>query len=209
MKGLIIKEAALFRKNGYLLSILMAMAFSVLFSLGDGTFYLFITPLWGILSETLICDSFRQDKLSGWQDYAEAFPYGKSTIISSKYIAGIINILSAVIIIALSFITRSIIFATFGIGEAVLDKSIYGAICSLAMLIIGNGIVIFIYFKHEGMVVTARIIEIGALTAVSYMFCSSQTISFTPIHSFIFMAVATVTYGVSWKTSERISEKRV
>lgn len=210
MKGLITKEFIMMKKQWFSLTI-MIIGFSVSAGFGDIMVALVLPVVMSIFPINLMA----LDEQSKWQQYVIALPYGRKTIVSSKYALYVINTLISMAILTIVYIISCIANQETDISlpSLLFSGLVMGSIYPLIMLPL-----IFKFNSTKSrniLIITSCLFGGFAVGAISIILDDDSVISETiiniftsPLLPFIIIAVLAVLYLISWAISVRIYEKR-
>ncbi len=206
MKGLLLKELYTFRKNWITMLIFLGTAVLNGILLGNVRVLMFIPLLLSVWSVNFMS----ADEISRWQQYSIVLPYGRKTIVSSKYlIILILNICSLVIV--------SVCYAlSYVIGKTEFSWD------SLVMILISSAVVGFFYpivglplnfrfnsVKGRQLVAIVNLVISGLIVLLITM---TQDITSIPekitVYIQLIVAAILVLFVLSWLLSVRIYEKK-
>lgn len=208
MKALLLKELLMIRQR-YITLIMFIIMFC-----GYGLSGNFgVLPMASAFYGMFLFGHLNYDEQSKWQAYSIAMPYGRKTIVSSKYVAMLI---SALFSTALTDVTLAIAAAA---GKAEISAELF-VVYTVTSLVIGLVYPLFllpIAFKfnaeHSRMVMILVSCVMGGLLGV----CASSNFTTKALAKFseysnilplILLAVAVVLFALSWFASVKIYEKR-
>ncbi len=207
MKGLLLKELYTFRKNWLVMLIFLGTAVLNGILIGNVRILMIIPLLLSVWSVNFM----NADEISKWQQYSIILPYGRKTIVSSKYlIIMILNICSLVIV--------SVCYAlSSAVGKAEFSKD------SLLMLMISSIVVGFLYpivalplnfrfnfEKGRQLIVIVNFLISGAIIILITMTKDIISIpeKITVYILLIIAAAITIFFVLSWLLSVKIYEKK-
>lgn len=153
------------------------------------------------------------DEQSKWHIYSIAMPYGRKTIVSSKYMAMII---SAVFSTVLAVVTLTAA-ATLGKVELSADLFIVYAVTSLVVGMLYPSLILPVAFKFSSEKSRMVMIFVSAIMGGLLGVCMSSDFTtkvlakiseYSDILPYISLAVAVVLFAISWFASVKIYEKR-
>lgn len=208
MKGLLLKELIMLKKGAATLLIFLG-CFGLIGPAGNLTILLLI-PLF---SAVLLYGHINYDEQSKWQQYSIALPYGRKTIVSSKYVAMAIGaVVSTVLVGFLYGVTVAI-----GKAESSLKSLIGYVILSLAVGIVYPTFFLPLAYKFNSE--KGRLIMMflnGASGAIAVFLLSvieatgivAKLSNYTNILPYIAVAAVLVLFALSWIISVKIYEKR-
>ncbi|MDE6775056.1 MAG: ABC-2 transporter permease, partial [Ruminococcus sp.] len=132
MKGLIVKEFIMFRKN-WLTTVFFLVVFVALPVAGRITAGL-IFPLF----LSIIMFSFHSyDEQCNWQQYSLALPYGRKNIVTAKYITFLIGVGISVVMMTIAYIIFWVTHSDVGLSEyfnLIIATCIFGMVYPMIML---------------------------------------------------------------------------
>lgn len=208
MKGLLLKEFIMTKKNVAVLLIFLG-CFGLIGPAGNLTILLLI-PLF---SAVLLYGHINYDEQSKWQQYSIALPYGRKTIVSSKYAAMAIGaVVSTVLVVLLYGVTVAI-----GKAQFTLKDLVGYAILSLAIGIIYPTFFLPLAYKfnsEKGRLImmflngASGAIAVFLLSAIEATGIVAKLSNYTNILPYIAIAAVLVLFALSWIISVKIYEKR-
>ena len=153
------------------------------------------------------------DEQSKWHIYSIAMPYGRKTIVSSKYMAMII---SAVFSTVLAVVTLT---AAAALGKAELSAELFiiYVATSLVIGLVYPSLLLPVAFKFNSEKSRMVMIFVSAIMGGLLGVCMSSDFTtkileklskYSSILPFILLAVAVVLFAISWFASVKIYEKR-
>ncbi len=208
MKGLLLKEFLMLKKGSTML-IIFFILFGINGLAGNATVF-FLFPLF---TDLLLYGHINYDEQSKWQQYSIAMPYGRKTIVSSKYIAMAIGaVVSTVLVVLLYSVTVAIGKAEFSL------KSLIGyVILSLAVGIVYPTFFLPLAYKFNSekgrtimlfLNVASGAIAVFLLSAIDGTGILAKLSNYTDILPYISIAAVLVLFALSWLISVKIYEKR-
>lgn len=120
MGALLYKDLVLIWKNCRLV-ILAALIFAVMAGIGGQT--LFFAVYAPIVMTATVLTTLAYDERSGWLRYAEALPYGRNTIVKSKYVMAFLCCVAAILVTAIVGVLSVLLYGP--VENAVLNDVIY------------------------------------------------------------------------------------
>lgn len=208
MKGLLLKEFIMTKKNVAVLLIFLG-CIGLIGPAGNLTILLLI-PLF---SAILLYGHINYDEQSKWQQYSIALPYGRKTIVSSKYVAMAIGAVVSTVLVALLYgVTVAI-----GKAEFSLNDLVGHLVLSLAIGIVYPAFFLPLAYKFNSE--KGRLIMMflnGASGAIAVFLLSvieatgilAKLSNYTNILPYIAIAAVLVFFALSWIISVKIYEKR-
>lgn len=215
MKGLITKELIMLKKQWISLT-LMIIAFSASAIFGEISFALILPVIMSIFPINLTA----MDEQSKWQQYAIALPYGRKTIVSSKYVFYIINTLISMVILTVVYIISCIVNKETGISlmSLLFSGLVMGNIYPLIMLPLvfkfnsttGRTILMIISCIFGGLIGGTTSMLLASDDIINDIIGNEAIINIftSPLIPVVIIAVVIVLYLISWQISVRIYEKR-
>lgn len=207
MKGLLLKELLMLRKNFFAIAILAAV-FSIfgIFS-GEPVMLVIVSLFMSVWSVGLI----NVDEISKWKQYSIALPYGRRKIVSSKYLMILILNAVSIIYVVLSYLISA------AIGKSTFSA---GILCILMLISLIMGLaypsfllpLVYKMNTDKGRMVLMIINGIvSGTSAVLIQTLGFRWIIFGGLAEFlpyIIVAAVAVLYLLSWLLSVRIYEKK-
>ncbi|MBR6581630.1 MAG: ABC-2 transporter permease [Ruminococcus sp.] len=208
MKGLLLKELIMLKKGSVIL-IIFFILFGINGLAGNATMF-FLFPLF---TDLLLYGHINYDEQSKWQQYSIALPYGRKTIVSSKYVAMAVGAVVSTAIVVLSY------GVSVAIGKAEFSlKSLVGyVILSLAIGIVYPTFFLPLAYKfnsEKGRTImlflngASGAIAVFLLTAIDGTGIVAKLSNYTNILPYIAIAAVIVLFALSWFISVKIYEKR-
>ena len=212
MKGLIIKEFIMFKKQLFTFGIII-LVFSVTAIFAENSFSLILPVSLSILPVNFMT----LDEHSKWNQYSLALPYGRKNIVSSKYIFSFILTLISMMILTVVYIISHFINSEAGINLT------YLLFWSFVMGNIYPAIMIPLAFKFNATNSRTILLVIncifggivGGATTILVSLDNKVTIYKTlfklfnsPILPVVIIAAIILLYFISWAIAVKIYEKR-
>lgn len=211
MKGLVLKELIMLKKQWLILSII-AIAFSLSSISGEKSMFILIIA---VFLSILPVNFMTQDEISKWQQYSLALPYGRKNIVSSKYVFTFILSL-----ISMAVITIVHIVSYFVNSESVFNLPVLLVLCFL----VGNIYPLIMLplafrFNYTNRRMILMVINcciggaVGGGTSILLykagpLYKNLINIFSSPFIPFVIIAVVVVIYLISWCISVKVYEKK-
>ncbi len=208
MKGLLLKEFFMLKKN-WITLIIFFLAFGA-GGIGANNLMSFLFPLFTAI---LLYGHINYDEMSKWQQYSIALPYGRKTIVSSKYIA-----------MAIGAVVSTVFLIIFYVFSIILGKAEYSFNSLLGYIVLSLviGIIYPTFFlplaykfnSEKGRTIMLFLngasggIAVFLLSAIEGTGILAKLSNYTNILPYIAIAAVLVLFALSWVISIRIYEKR-
>ncbi len=208
MKGLLLKEFFMLKQR-----VVMFILFIVIFC-GFG-----LAGNCGVLSMMsaffgmFLFGHLNYDEQSKWHIYSIAMPYGRKTIVSSKYVAMIMSIIFSTVLTVVTLAAA----AAFGKIEFSTELFITYAVTSLVIGMLYPSLILPVAFKFNSEKSRMFMISVSAIMGGLLGVCMSSNFTtkvlakiseYSNILPYIFLAFAVVLFALSWWLSVKIYEKR-
>ncbi len=208
MKALLLKELLMIKQR-MVMFILFIVIFCGIGLAGNCGVLSMMSAFFGMF----LFGHLNYDEQSKWQIYSIAMPYGRKTIVSSKYMAMII---SAVFSTVLAVVTLT---AAASLGKAELSAELFiiYVATSLVIGLVYPSLLLPVAFKFNSeksrmvMIIVSAIMGglLGVCMSSDFTTKTLEKISkYSSILPFILLAVAVVLFALSWFASVKIYEKR-
>ena len=207
MKGLLLKELFMIRKTWISITIFIATFGCMGIFGGEPNMMLMISIFISIWSISFL--SF--DDVSKWRQYSLTLPYGRKTIVSSKYLAVLLSdIISAVLVLCCYMISVCLKIIDFSADELVL----------LMFLSVVGGVIypvltLPLYYRFSSEKARMFIMVAGGIVGGTSTFFMKLPfmnmdiiINNAEIAMFIILASVVIFFILSWLLSVKIYEKR-
>lgn len=208
MKGLLLKELLMAKQRLFIffMFIIMFCSFGLAGNCG-------VLSMMSAFLGMFLFGHLNYDEQSKWQIYSIAMPYGRKTIVSSKYIAMIISTVFSTVLAVVTLTAA----AALGKAELSAELFIIYVATSLVIGLVYPSLLLPVAFKFNSEKSRMVMIFVSAIMGGLLGVCMSSDFTtktlekiskYSSILPFILLAVAVVLFALSWFASVKIYEKR-
>lgn len=208
MKGLLLKDFYLLKGYGRTFFVVVLLFYALSLTNTQSLYFLFYPcMIAGMMPMTL----YAYDEREKWSVYCGTLPYTKAQLVSAKYIIGLLVSMAMLLLATLIHTLKMIYEFTFVANEIISLVSCIAAISLLSPAVLMP--FMFRFGVEKGRIVYYAIIGIGL---AAFMLLRDQNlpasivsnVGFLFIGSLFLLAVAIISYILSWLLSIAIYKKR-